>query len=171
MKTSYLQRPHKNAFTLIELLIVIAIIGILAGLIVVNLGGVRERGRDTQRKNDMKQLQTALRLYYNDYQTYPASDTDYQIVVDSNDLAWGIDSFTLDNTIYMQDLPADPLAYDIYSYHYWRNSTNGDRFCAWAMLENESDQQIEETRGKCQSICPTVYNETTGAPTFMVCSQ
>jgi len=48
-------------FTLVELLVVIVIISVLAGLLVSNFIGVRLRGRDAQRKSDLAQIQsTAL---------------------------------------------------------------------------------------------------------------
>ncbi len=65
-------------FTLIELLVVISIIGILATLLIANLGGIRERARDAQRKNDLNQIQKALEMYKNsqDPPTYPADGID-----------------------------------------------------------------------------------------------
>ena len=60
-----------KAFTLIELLVVIAIIGILATLAVVALSTARSSSRDAKRIADLKQLQTALEVYYNDYGSYP----------------------------------------------------------------------------------------------------
>ena len=56
----------KKAFTLIELLVVIAIIGILAGVVVVNVGSARVKARDAKRISDMKAIQTALEMYYDD---------------------------------------------------------------------------------------------------------
>ncbi len=61
----------KSGFTLIELLVVISIIGILATLLVANYNATRERGRDAQRKNDMRQMQNALELYFQDNKRYP----------------------------------------------------------------------------------------------------
>ena len=60
-----------KAFTLIELLVVIAIIGILATLAIVSLSTARSSSRDAKRLADLKQLQTALEVYYNDYGSYP----------------------------------------------------------------------------------------------------
>ena len=64
---------QKRGFTLIELLVVIAIIGLLSTLAVVALGSAREKARDSKRLSDVKQMQTALELYFTDYNTYPTS--------------------------------------------------------------------------------------------------
>jgi prepilin-type N-terminal cleavage/methylation domain-containing protein len=64
---------NKKAFTLIELLIVIAIIGILAALIIANLSAARARARDAQRKAQLQQIATALQLYFDVKNDYPAS--------------------------------------------------------------------------------------------------
>ena len=60
-----------NGFTLIELLVVISIIGLLSTLSVVSLNNARLKSRDAKRLSDVKQMQTALELYYNDCNRYP----------------------------------------------------------------------------------------------------
>ncbi len=60
-----------NGFTLIELLVVISVIAILAAFLLANMAGVRDRGYDAKLKSNMNQLKTALRMYYNDNQSYP----------------------------------------------------------------------------------------------------
>ena len=62
----------RQGFTLIELLVVIAIIGLLSTLAVVALGSARVKARDSKRLSDLKQLQTALELYYTDVNAYPS---------------------------------------------------------------------------------------------------
>ncbi len=64
---------NKKGFTLIELLVVIAIIGLLSTLSVLALNSARARSRDAKRIADIKQIQTALEMYYNDNNTYPAA--------------------------------------------------------------------------------------------------
>ncbi len=63
---------NTKGFTLIELLVVIAIIGLLSTLAVVALGSARQKANDAKRLSDIKQIQTALELYYTDQNSYPA---------------------------------------------------------------------------------------------------
>ena len=53
----------KRAFTLIELMVVVAIIGLLATILLANVNTARERGRDSKRVADIQQIQNALHLY------------------------------------------------------------------------------------------------------------
>ena len=64
----------RKGFTLIELLVVISLIGVLTTLVLANLNAARERGRDAQRKADLRNIQTALRLFYNDQGGFPTSN-------------------------------------------------------------------------------------------------
>ena len=63
-----------RGFTLVELLVVIAIIGLLSTLAVVSLNSARGKARDAKRLADIRQIQTAMELYYQNASTpgYPA---------------------------------------------------------------------------------------------------
>lgn len=66
-------KNNKQGFTLIELLVVIAIIGLLSTLSILALNQARARARDAKRVADVKQIQTALEMYYNDVGDYPVT--------------------------------------------------------------------------------------------------
>jgi type II secretion system protein G len=87
----------KKGFTLIELLVVIAIIGLLATLSVVAYNTARAKARDTKRIADIKQVQTALALYYTDNNGYPATE---DIVTGS--------AIATNSVTYMSKMPKPP---------------------------------------------------------------
>ncbi len=62
---------YKKGFTLIELLVVVAIIGLLSSVVLTSLNSARMKGRDAERLSTMKQIRSALELYYDANGTYP----------------------------------------------------------------------------------------------------
>jgi prepilin-type N-terminal cleavage/methylation domain-containing protein len=58
---------RSNAFTLLELLVVIAVISILAALLLPALSRSKEEGRRTFCMNNLKEVNTAIRLYADDW--------------------------------------------------------------------------------------------------------
>lgn len=77
MTTSRLSK----GFTLIELLVVIAIIGLLSTLAVVALNSARQKSRDAKRVADIKQIQTALELYFADQNGYASHGAGSNLVL------------------------------------------------------------------------------------------
>lgn len=67
---------NQKGFTIIELLVVIVIIGILVALLLPNLFSAQQRGRDADRKNDLKTVQQQLEAYYSDNNAYPGATAD-----------------------------------------------------------------------------------------------
>jgi prepilin-type N-terminal cleavage/methylation domain-containing protein len=71
----------QDGFTLIEILIVVAIIAILASVVLVGLGSSQKQANDARIFSDLTEVQNALQLYYSDHGgTYPSTDSQWQTV-------------------------------------------------------------------------------------------
>lgn len=130
---------NNHGFTLIELLVVISLIGILSTLVMANLNSARERSRDVQRKSDLRNIQTALRLYYNDKGDFPTSTTFP---------AWG-SQWVSGTTVYMNVVPKDPLSPN---QEYIYTSSGPEAYTLEACLENKSDDKGSTTGSWCPSL-------------------
>lgn len=64
-------KNSKKGFTLIEILVVVAIIAILSSVVLIGLGPTRRAGRDARRISDLRQVQNGLELYFNHCGAYP----------------------------------------------------------------------------------------------------
>lgn len=60
-----------KGFTIIELMVVVAIIGILAALITISFSDARAKSRDGRRMEDLKSLSNAFNLYYSQFHRFP----------------------------------------------------------------------------------------------------
>ena len=65
-------RSNERGFTLVELMVVVAIISLLAAVVIPNFVHARAQAAVSATEANMKQIATALELYYADNQTYPA---------------------------------------------------------------------------------------------------
>ena len=132
----------KRGFTLVELLVVIAIIALLSTLSVVALNSARAKARDARRLSDIKQIRTALELYYDaNNQQYP-SGNDLELGTDDaaclNQNGWVPTSTCASTTIFMQNVPSDPIP-ETYSYTYDVGDSN-DTYTIAYTLENGGDK-------------------------------
>jgi type II secretion system protein G len=156
-KTNFFQK----GFTLIELLVVISVIGILAALIMVNFNAARERARDMQRKSDLDQIKKALRMYYNDSNSYPDSvDNKIQACSTPSTFEWGT-AFQCSDMVYMKLLPHDPSWKESGDTDYsYVGDVSGQDFCLWAELENSSDGDLENSHNRCGDCVSDVDDYT-----------
>lgn len=70
----------RNAFTLIELLIVVAIIAILAAIAVPNFLEAQVRAKVSRAKSDLRSISTAVESYATDWNRYPPNDGKYVVI-------------------------------------------------------------------------------------------
>ena len=71
----YYHMNNRKGFTLIEMLVVVAIVGLLSSVVVVGVGGARQKARDAKRVSDVRQIQTWFESNYTtSYQLPGVSD-------------------------------------------------------------------------------------------------
>ena len=93
-------REAERGFTLIELMIVVAIIAILAGILIPNFVNARSQAQTAACESNLRAIATALELYYADNQVYPtASGAAVQPTL-----------FTANGISYLSNTPKDPAA-------------------------------------------------------------
>lgn len=111
-------RQQTAGFTMLEIIMVTGIISLLAGFILLTFPGSQKRARDTQRKSDMKQYQTALETYANKSNgLYPVASGNLSSICGSLGLS-GV------------ACPAGSPAYQ------YRADAGGRRYVMWATLES-----------------------------------
>lgn len=113
---------NKKGFTLIEILVVIAIIGMLSALALISFTSARARGRDARRLSDLRQMATALELYNNDQNSYPDADITLGDATHDCLNSDGFRAFAGCTDPYMLKVPTDPVAGTFY--HYTGSSTS-----------------------------------------------
>lgn len=121
-----------RAFTLVEILVVVAIIAVLVGIVGGNFIGSRIRARDSERKNSLSQVAKALELYISDYNFYPES-----VGGEVAGINWGETWMDAENTTYMKQLPSDSREPTIQ--YYYETNTDLTKFRLFTRLENPQD--------------------------------
>lgn len=158
-----------KAFTLVELLVVVSIIALLSALVIPKFIELEKESHDTQRKSDIKQLQSALQQYYADQGFYPASPLPAPGSALTSSVGRPEPTPTPEKT-YLQDIPADPTDADNnYSYVSLPSTPACDnvaatsnycrRYCLCAVMEKTSNEYVGST--ECQTACAS-YNYRVG---------
>jgi type IV pilus assembly protein PilA len=107
------ERDGERGFTLIELMIVVSIIAILAGILIPNFVNARAQAMTAACESNLRSIATAAELYYADQQIYPSS----------GDVSAAL--FTANGTAYLNNVPSDPAATTAGAPYTFTNTTNG----------------------------------------------
>lgn len=130
------QKASRRGFTLIEMLIVIAIIGILSSIVLVGLGPVQRRGRDARRQSDLHGAQTALELYYNKCGHYPGGS--------NCEAASGEDWAAMTTAVTGAGLGISKLSNDPSSVETYYYGTDGPSYVVGAKLEDAGNPSLKD---------------------------
>jgi len=120
---------QKKGFTLIEILVVIAIISGFVVILFPNFMEFRIKSRDSRRKSDLKQIQKALELYKMDQNppVYPGA------------LPACSASFSSGGKEYMQKTPCDPQSPSTGQYKYTLDPADSLKYTLYSCLETKGD--------------------------------
>jgi len=122
-----MKKNFKKAFTLVEMLIVVVIIGILSSALLPRLQGAQSAARDSARKSDLSQLGSAILQYYNNRGEYPEGSgtdkwTDWKMI-SVNDI-WD----QLIKLVELSSVPSDPNKKNTIK---WKGGSNTEVTLSW----------------------------------------
>lgn len=138
----FIQHQASAGFTLIELVLVVAIVGIISTMGITSFIGTQGRARDAQRKNDLGETKKALELYRYDSQGgafYPSQAN--------------LPSLANPPRSYIKRIPNDPKTGTAYSYTPSPAGCGSDctGYTLCATLERPEDPDI---KAGAATVCP-----------------
>lgn len=110
MKTTRKLQDRQAGFTLIEIMVVVIIIGLLAGIVVPNVMDSLDKANVQKARADFKTLQTALKLYRIDNFNYPSTEQGLEALVSKPSIAPIPRNYKSNG--YIETLPKDPWGSD-----------------------------------------------------------
>lgn len=114
--TTSLKTLRRRAFTLVEMLLVVTIIGILAALVIPKIVGRSEQARQTAARADISSIKTALDAYEVDNGYYPKSLQDLVTAPGDASKNW--------HGPYLDKLPQDPWGHNYLYYYPGKHNTS-----------------------------------------------
>ena len=125
-------KKAKKGFTLIELLVVIAIIGLLSSIVLVSLGPARQKARDAKRQSDIRQINLAMEMCYDDSGCntgISGGAEKYFAISNATDTVTVIGNYMLTDAV-----PKDPSGVS-YGYGWTLNAFPYQYYCVFTLLE------------------------------------
>ncbi len=131
-------QKKRNGFTLIELIIVMAIFAIIAGIGAGTYMTSQRKGWDAQRVQNLAGIRQALEMYYNDYGKYPAASGGKIASCAGSACSWGAGPMNdVNGTVYMRIVPKDPR--DPIRTYYYAAADDQSWFKLYGCIENDQD--------------------------------
>ena len=127
-------KQFTKGFTLIEMLIVVAVIAILAGVVLTGVSGFQASARDTKRIGDLRNAQNFLELYFNRCGHYPGSQST-TICPSATD--WDALEIMMEAEGFTSNFPNDPI--EGRSYLYGAEDPENLRYVIGATLERANN--------------------------------
>lgn len=150
-------KGSSKGFTLIEMLIVIAVISILAGIVLVGITGFQSSARDTKRVGDLSSVRNNLELYFTRCGHYPTSGACGSPASSGSNLDWdalGTELAAQDIISDSSRLPNDPRAGATYVYAF---GDDGLSYVLGATMENDGTQSLNPASGDLDGNPPTGF--------------
>lgn len=125
---------NNTGFSLVEILVVIGIIGVLATIAFVTMGGARDKARDTKRKHDLAQIGRFMSLSC--YMPSGGPGT-YDLVPLVEELKASRPQYAS----FLKSVPKDPKSgTDTESFYRYEVNAGGSKCALYANLENEAEE-------------------------------
>ncbi|MBN1365089.1 MAG: type II secretion system major pseudopilin GspG [Syntrophaceae bacterium] len=112
MKLTVKKKNSQAGFTLIELMVVIVILGVLAGLIIPRIMGRPDEARQAKAKIQMEALESALKLYKLDNGGYPTTDQGLKALIEPPSIGNIPKNWRQDGYLEKAKVPKDPWGND-----------------------------------------------------------
>jgi prepilin-type N-terminal cleavage/methylation domain-containing protein len=137
LTTDYRKLITEFGFTLVEMMVVVAIIALLTGIGFTSFQAVTKNGRNALRKSDLEQIRSALEIYKSDNNSYPVTSTPCMAAIPS---------------VYLNKYPLDPKPTT--NKYCYSSGANNLSYQICAQLENSADPTIAQcTPADCGGKC------------------
>lgn len=144
----FFKKPNqKEGVTLVELLVVVAVVSVIATFSITTFPAVLAKSRDNRRIADLKMIASALEQFYSDNNYYPPNTTNLPANLTSNS---GSNQWIVNlSESYIKSIPKDPN--DPQKYYHYSTPTGHQTYVLWASLErSDNPERVANPNAACQ---------------------